>query len=54
MNKLAGATVKALWYDPRDGTWRDIGEFANTGTREFPAPSQGPTNDWVLVLDGLP
>jgi len=54
MNKLANPKVKARWYDPRDGSWRDIGEFANTGAREFSAPSQGPTNDWVLVLDGMP
>src|SRR5262249_40431527 len=26
MNKLAGAKVKARWYNPRDGSWRDIGE----------------------------
>ena len=53
MNRLAGPKVKARWYDPRDGTWRDIGEFTNTGEREFPTPSQGSTNDWVLVLDGI-
>ena len=53
MNKLAGAKVKARWYDPRNGSWRDIGEFANTGTREFPTPSQGPSDDWVLVLDAM-
>jgi len=54
MNKAAGAKVKARWYDPRDGSWRNIGEFANTGVHEFPAPSQGTTNDWVLVLDSQP
>ena len=54
MNKLAGPKMKARWYDPRDGDWRDIGEFANTGDREFPAPTQGPASDWVLVLDAMP
>lgn len=54
MDKLADPKVKARWYDPRNGSWRDIGEYANTGAREFPAPSPGPTNDWVLVLDGMP
>jgi hypothetical protein len=49
MNKLGGAMIKARWYDPRNGTWRDIGDYANTGMRDFVAPSQG--NDWVLVLD---
>jgi hypothetical protein len=51
MDKVTGAKVAARWYDPRDGSWSDIGEFANTGAREFTAPSQGPASDWVLVLD---
>jgi hypothetical protein len=51
MDKISGRKVKARWYDPREGTWREIGEYANTGTREFVAPSQGPRSDWVLVLD---
>jgi len=54
VNKLTGTRVKARWYDPRDGSWHDVGEFANTDVREFSAPSQGPTNDWVLVLDAMP
>jgi hypothetical protein len=51
MNKIAGKNVKAQWYDPREGTWREIGTFANTATREFVAPSTGDHNDWVLVLE---
>lgn len=51
MDKLTGRTIKARWYDPRTGTWRDIGEFPSTGTREFTAPSAGDHDDWVLVLD---
>ncbi len=51
MERIAGKKVKARWYDPREGTWREIGEYANTGTREFAAPSHGPQSDWVLVLD---
>ena len=33
------------------GTWLSIGDFANTGVREFTAPSHGEKADWVLVLD---
>jgi hypothetical protein len=51
MDRIAGKKVKAWWYDPREGTWRAIGEYANTGTRQFVAPSQGARSDWVLVLD---
>ncbi len=51
MDKISGKKVKARWYDPREGTWREIGEYVNTGKREFAAPSQGARSDWVLVLD---
>jgi hypothetical protein len=51
MAKVAGTAVKAQWYDPRKGTWLLIEEFANTGVREFTAPSRGEKDDWVLVLE---
>jgi len=51
MDKVSGKTVKVQWYDPRQGTWLEIGEYPNAGNREFVAPSQGALNDWVLVLD---
>jgi hypothetical protein len=52
MNKLNGLQVKAQWYDPRDGTWKAIGESSNKGVQEFVPPSHGERDDWVLVLDG--
>jgi hypothetical protein len=52
MDRVAGKVVNARWYDPRDGTWRDLGEYPNNGRRDFTAPSQGAQSDWVLVLDG--
>ena len=51
MAKISGKKIKARWYDPREGTWREIGEYANSGTHEFVAPSQGDRSDWILVLD---
>jgi hypothetical protein len=51
MNKLAGSTIQAYWYDPRAGTATPAGEFARAGTREWTPPSNGPGHDWVLVLD---
>jgi hypothetical protein len=51
MDKVAGKAVKAQWYDPRKGTWLLIGEYANTGVREFTAPTRGAKEDWVLVLE---
>ena len=51
MDRLARAKVKARWYDPRDESWRESGEFANSGAHEFNPPSRGERDDWVLVLD---
>jgi hypothetical protein len=51
MDKVSGKAVKAQWYDSREGTWRKIGEYPNTGSREFVAPSAGERSDWVLVLE---
>jgi hypothetical protein len=53
MDTLRGSSVKAQWYDPRDGTWQAIGQFASQGVHEFVAPSRGEQDDWILVLDGL-
>ncbi len=51
MDKVSGSTVKAHWFNPREGTWTFIGEYPSTATREFIPPSSGLTSDWVLVLD---
>lgn len=51
LHKLAGPTVKAWWFNPRDGTATAAGEFANEGEREFIPPAPGEVLDWVLVLD---
>ena len=51
MDKIAGPIVKAWWFNPRNGTATAIGEFANTGEREFQTPDPDEAIDWVLVLD---
>ncbi len=51
MDKITGARVSAWWFNPRDGKATRIGEFANTGEREFVPPDRGEMLDWVLVLD---
>jgi hypothetical protein len=43
--------VKAWWFNPRNGEASAIGEFSNTGEREFNPPDPGEALDWVLVLD---
>jgi len=51
MDVIQGAKVRAWWYNPRDGEATAIGEFANTGERQFQPPDKGEMLDWVLVLD---
>ncbi|MGE6203872.1 glycoside hydrolase family 140 protein [Guptibacillus hwajinpoensis] len=51
MNKISGGSVKAQWYNPRNGSITLIGIYTNTGTRNFTAPSSGRGNDWILILD---
>lgn len=51
MDKISGRTVKAWWFNPRDGRATAIGEFENRGEREFTPPDPGEQLDWVLVLD---
>jgi Protein of unknown function (DUF4038)/Putative collagen-binding domain of a collagenase len=51
LDRMTGKDMKARWYDPREGTWREIGLYADKRIREFTAPSQGNDSDWVLVLE---
>lgn len=51
MGKITGGSVKAWWFNPRTGEASSIGEFPNTGEREFISPNPGEQLDWVLVLD---
>ena len=52
MGAIAGERVRAWWFDPRDGSAREAGVFANEGERRFEPPADPSVgNDWVLVLD---
>ena len=51
MDKLKGSTIKAWWFNPRNGEAKANGEFQNKGTQRFSPPDAGELLDWVLVLD---
>ncbi len=51
MHLVSGGTVRAWWFNPRDGTAERIGEFPAAGERTFLPPRPGDDLDWVLVLD---
>jgi hypothetical protein len=50
--KLKG-TVKASWFNPRNGFKKQFGIFRNSGITEFTPPSSGKGYDWMLVLETL-
>jgi hypothetical protein len=54
MGVIAGDTVSASWYNPRNGQMQLIGNFKNIGSHEFNPPGvvkEG--NDWVLLLKSI-
>lgn len=51
LEALSAETLQARWFDPRDGSWREIGQFPGMGQQTFTAPSSGEREDWVLVLE---
>lgn len=52
MDKLTGGgSVRAAWYDPRNGQEAVFGTFDTKGEQEFTSPTSGPGCDWVLTLD---
>lgn len=48
---FGGSQLRAWWFDPRLGKSTRLGILAQRPEMEFNAPSSGPQQDWVLVLD---
>ncbi len=53
LEALSGASVRAWWFNPRDGSAREIGVLPRMGVRAFTPPEPGELLDWVLVLDDV-
>ena len=52
MGKFTASEYSASWFNPRNGTSTEIGEFLIEGVTPFDPPSEPEEgNDWVLVLD---
>lgn len=47
----SGKTLKAWWFDPRNGSSFYIGEIAKSSRYTFVPLTEGAGNDWILVLD---
>ncbi len=50
LGQIEGASLEAVWYCPRTGTYDHAGTFSNTGSHIWEAPSSGRGQDWVLCL----
>jgi hypothetical protein len=51
---LQGSKIKASWYNPRNGEYTPIGNFAKKKLLSFIPPGEKKLgNDWVLVLDAI-
>jgi hypothetical protein len=48
---LKATTLKAWWFNPRDGKSIALGEFANDGAKTFTPGAVGRGSDWILVID---
>jgi hypothetical protein len=52
MGKIDGVKISASWFNPRSGKITFIGDYENTGTRNFNPPGKIKNGiDWVLVLE---
>jgi len=49
--KLSGKSLHFWWFDPRTGTYIDLGVFAREPRFEITPPSSGENLDWILVCD---
>jgi len=49
----SGGNLQARWYDPTNGSYKTIGQFANSGSHTFTTPDSNSVGvtDWVLVLE---
>jgi hypothetical protein len=51
VSRIKGKTLRAYWYDPRNGSYQSLGEFKNEGKKTFVPPTLGEDLDMVLVVD---
>jgi len=51
IKKLNAKKLRGWWFNPRDGRTISIGDFENSGEKEFKPTSIGRGSDWVLIID---
>jgi hypothetical protein len=54
LEKMHFYSIKALWYNPRNGSCVRIGTYKAKGIKAFDPPGEkADGNDWVLLLDRI-
>jgi hypothetical protein len=54
MGHTKGKNVRASWYNPRDGSTKEIGIYPNKDVMVFDPPGDiQEGNDWVLIIDKI-
>jgi hypothetical protein len=52
LEKMHLTRIKALWYNPRNGIFTELGTYKAKGIKTFDPPGEKVNgNDWVLILD---
>jgi hypothetical protein len=52
LEKMHLTSIKALWYNPRNGALTKMGTYKAKGIKTFDPPGEKVNgNDWVLILD---
>jgi hypothetical protein len=54
LSKLRSPSLRARWFDPRNGGFQDAGSYANSKALSFDPPGpEGKDCDWVLLLEAV-
>lgn len=51
LNRITGNTIKAWWFNPRDGRYIFIKDISDKKREDFTPHASGRGSDWVLVLE---
>jgi hypothetical protein len=54
LEKMHWNKLKASWFNPRNGSFSDIGTYKANSIKAFDPPGEKANgNDWVLILDRI-
>lgn len=51
LGKISGEKLIGYWFNPKNGSLKEIEVLENKGSKVFNSPTMGYGQDWVLILD---